>query len=1051
MWFHRFRPRGQHQHALPITVERLARRRSRARRSVSRPLHVERMEERTLLSTFLVTTTSDNGDNTNPTAGSLRAAIIAANADSDPGTDTIDFDIPGSGVQTIQPPSGFPFITHPVIIDGYSQPGSSPNTLAVGDNAVLLIQISGSNACLPFTSSSNTVRGLVINGGTAGIYLLSDANNVVQGNFIGTGPTGEKPLGNAGGGVQMNGSSGNLIGTNGDGVNDYAERNILSSNGPTNGSVANVLIGGSNNIVAGNYIGTDANGTAPLGGASYGVLVDGNGNRVGVDGHDADPATERNVISGNQAGGVSVNSNGTLFTQNVIAGNFIGTDVTGTKALPNGTPTAPASGVTISGDDNRVGTDGDGVGDAYERNIISGNYGDGISILYSNNIVAGNYVDTDVTGTKALGNTGSGVYLGYTGTGNRIGTDGQSADNAGERNIISGNLGEFAIYISQTQGGHLIAGNLIGVAADGKTPLGNGGYGIGDDDSNIQIGGSPVLANTIANYVVSGVVVFSGTGVSIRANSIYARDTGPGILGIDLGNDGVTLNGSHTGQAGPNNWQTFPVLSAAFAGSQTEVTGTLSSTANTIFTIDFYADDSVDLGSGAYGQGHYYLGYTTVSTDASGNASFDVSNLAASAVGQWISATATDPAGDTSEFSLDVQAVKAASTTSLTASADTPLLGQPVTFTAVVTGDSGAPTGNVDFFDATTNTDLGSVLLSSHDGVGVAALTNSSLALSDHKIVATYTGDATYLSSSASTNINVLPPASLSGLVYDDLNSNAQVDFGELGIPGVPISLTGTDDLGDTVNLSQTTDADGTYVFLNLRPGTYTITETQQPAGYTQGIDTVGTAGGTLSGTQFAVSLPAGVDGLNYNYGERPNSTGSAQSGQTATIGFWNNKNGQALIKALNGGVGTNLGDWLAASFPHMFGSDSGSNDLADQSNASIAAFFQQKFVVHGQKLDAQVLATALAVYVTDPTLDTTGVGAQYGFIVGGNGLATATYNVGSNGAAFGVADNTVMTVMDILLAADAQAVNGVLYNGDTTKRDMANNVFSGINQAGDI
>jgi hypothetical protein len=97
------------------------------------------------------------------------------------------------------------------------------------------------------------------------------------------------------------------------------------------------------------------------------------------------------------------------------------------------------------------------------------------------------------------------------------------------------------------------------------------------------------------------------------------------------------------------------------------------------------------------------------------------------------------------------------------------------------------------------------------------------------------------------------------------------------------------------------------------------------------------------------------------------------------------------------------------------------------------------------------VLATALSVYVTDATLDNTGVGTQDGFIVSGNGVATATVNVGTNGAAFGVADNTTMTVMDLLLATDAQSVNGVLYNGDTTKRNKANNIFSAINEGGGI
>jgi hypothetical protein len=153
----------------------------------------------------------------------------------------------------------------------------------------------------------------------------------------------------------------------------------------------------------------------------------------------------------------------------------------------------------------------------------------------------------------------------------------------------------------------------------------------------------------------------------------------------------------------------------------------------------------------------------------------------------------------------------------------------------------------------------------------------------------------------------------------------------------------------------------------------------------------------------------------------------------------------------LNGGVGTRLGDRLAATFPHMFGAQAGSNNLNHKDNASVASFLQSRFVVHDQKLDAQVLATALVVYVTDGTLDNTGVGTQYGFTVGGSGVATAAVNVGTNGAAFGVADDTVMTVMDVLLAADAQDVNGVLYNGDTVKRNKANAVFSAINQAGGL
>jgi hypothetical protein len=297
-----------------------------------------------------------------------------------------------------------------------------------------------------------------------------------------------------------------------------------------------------------------------------------------------------------------------------------------------------------------------------------------------------------------------------------------------------------------------------------------------------------------------------------------------------------------------------------------------------------------------------------------------------------------------------------------------------------------------------------------------------------------------------------LAPSGLSGIVWEDFNDDGQVDFGEKGIGGMTVTLTGADDLGNAVNLSQLTDSDGAYVFLNLRPGNYSITETQ-PASYLQGTDSVGTAGGSLTAAdQFFVQLGVQVNGLNYNYGERPAAGGGVHSGQTAGIGFWNNKNGQALLKALNGGsTSTQLGNWLAATLPNAFGIHAGSNNLTGKSNAAVAALFQSDFLQKGVKLDAQVLATALSVNVTNVTLDPTKVAAQYGFTVSGDGAGTATANVGGNGDAFGVADNSTLTLMDLLLATDAQAVNGLLYNGNTTKRNGANSVYSAVNQAGNI
>jgi hypothetical protein len=403
------------------------------------------------------------------------------------------------------------------------------------------------------------------------------------------------------------------------------------------------------------------------------------------------------------------------------------------------------------------------------------------------------------------------------------------------------------------------------------------------------------------------------------------------------------------------------------------------------------------------------------------------------------------PASTAATTTADITPV--ATSTTLTASAATPLFGDTVTFTATVTGPPGDFTGGVDFFDTATQTDLGTVPLTS----GTAALSISTLTLGVHAVIATYPGDNNFRSSSAATSITVLPPASLSGVVFEDFNNDGQVDFGEQGIPGVTITLAGRDDLGHVVNLAQKTDSGGMYAFLNLRPGTYTLTETQ-PAGYSQGIDTVGTAGGGLVATDtFQVGLGQGVNGSDYNYGERPAATGPVQPGQTASIAFWKNKKGQALIESLNGGPGgTQLADWLVATLPNMYGVTAGSNDLVGKTNADIAALIKQD-IRNKDNLDAQVLATALSVYVTNATLDPTAVAAQYGFTVSAGGVGAATVNVGTSGAAFGVADNTTLTVMDLLLATNAQTVHGVLDNGNTTLQSELQTVYTPLNQSGGI
>ena len=271
------------------------------------------------------------------------------------------------------------------------------------------------------------------------------------------------------------------------------------------------------------------------------------------------------------------------------------------------------------------------------------------------------------------------------------------------------------------------------------------------------------------------------------------------------------------------------------------------------------------------------------------------------------------------------------------------------------------------------------------------------------------------------------------------------------------VTLAGTDDLGAEIEASVWTGDDGFYKFSDLRPGEYYLTQVQ-PEDYVQGINSLGTLGGESWGEftdevdQFFLELGEAVvdpitdtDAQDYNFGERPPADGTIEPGQTAGIGFWQNKNGQALIQSLNGSAAsTQLGDWLAATLPNMFG------QLSGKTNTDVGAHFRTLFAIRGQKLEAQVMATALAAYVTSESLAGT-AGQAYGFTVTTYGVGNRTYNVGTNGAAFGVEDHTEITVVDLLLATDAMTVDGVLYDSSNTSlmkslRNMAHKVYGDIN-----
>src|SRR5215203_5749754 len=263
--------------------------------------------------TFTVNTASDVGDGT----CTLREAIDASNAVLGQIPNTIKFTIQGSGVQTITPSSPLPPITRPVVVDGYTQPGSSPNTLATGGtNAALKIELNGTNtsqAGLAILGTSNSViRGLVINRFIGSeIRLGATTDNRIEGNFIGTDPTGTLGSPIKGLGVSVEGSNRNTVGGTTPGA-----RNLISGN--DEGIEFNS--GAQGNGALGNLIGTTASGTAPLGNDDWGVAMfspSTSNNKIG-----AGTAAGANTVAFNGKDGIEVDNNDSE-TGNQISRNSI--------------------------------------------------------------------------------------------------------------------------------------------------------------------------------------------------------------------------------------------------------------------------------------------------------------------------------------------------------------------------------------------------------------------------------------------------------------------------------------------------------------------------------------------------------------------------------------------------------------------------------------------------------------------------------------------------------------------------------------------------------
>jgi len=479
------------------------------------------------------------------------------------------------------------------------------------------------------------------------IFNNTSTGTIVHGNYIGTNAAGTGAIGNGKEGVFVNGARNSQIGGT-----TASARNVISGNGSdfiTSGILILQLAGpaADGNVVEGNYIGVDVNGVLALGNSADGVLIAGApGNRIG-----GTTALARNIISGNSGFGVEIASSGAI--NNAVQGNYIGTTAAGTAAVGNG-----GNGVLIAAPNNCIGgsvissvcTAVNGAG-----NVISGNGSMGVEILdvtATGNVIVGNLIGTNAAGTGDLGNTVHGVFINNAQS-NTIGGTSSTA-----RNIISGN-GDAGILINGLGAtGNLVRGNYIGVSTSGSGDIGNTADGIrviGFASGNTVGGTAAGAANLVAFNDSNGVAVLQGTANSFLNNSIHSNSS----LGIDLGLDGGSANDTDDPDAGANNLQNYPVLSAASATiSSTTVVGTLNSTPSTTFTLEFFANAACD--SSGFGEGATFLGSFMQATDAGGDVAFNQSVPTGGTANQFITATATDPNGNTSEFSACVLAAVSA-------------------------------------------------------------------------------------------------------------------------------------------------------------------------------------------------------------------------------------------------------------------------------------------------------------------------------------------------------------------------------------------------------
>lgn len=494
-----------------------------------------------------------------------------------------------------------------------------------------------------------------------------------------------------------------------------AERNIISGNGKNGILLRRPDYTFATVAIINSYIGVNVVGAAAIGNTLSGIATEDSpgspnglelqiGNNLGFAGAPLPPTlADRNVISGNLAHGISSNTTTVNYS---IKNSYIGTNAGGTGDVGNA-----LDGIKLFATGNadiQIGGAG-----TFAGNVISGNNNYGIESAMSFTTIENNRIGTNALGTAAIGNTLEGVRL-YTINAFPIDGCYIGGSNAGEGNLISGNLGGGVKLDVGADDVH-IEGNKIGTNLNANGVIANNGNGISvfsnsvyvglanvpaavniiggnsanavsvmgnatnidvvnnylgtnASDANLGNGGGGVFATGCASGVEVGgtaagagnVIAHNGSAVTgwdtapcvsipaaavniaVRRNSIYSNSS----IGIELiGTFGVTPNDTGDVDSGPNGLQNFPVLIKA---SPTQLLGSLNSKPSQTYAAEFYQTPTCS--TFGNGEGKTYLGSATLTTNASGNATFNLTGLPI-AVGQIITATATDASGNTSEFS----------------------------------------------------------------------------------------------------------------------------------------------------------------------------------------------------------------------------------------------------------------------------------------------------------------------------------------------------------------------------------------------------------------